>query len=352
MADGIDVRVVDRPQHPVGRLGRVLTQGDVGAGDHPVQLGEHLVLIIESAVAEDVALRAGEEHDAFHLVVRIANGGGVFEEAIGVEAVGLDLALGVVRDREERVAERLCGLGHLDDAGGAVAGGGVRVQVALHVARLNERRQLVFLGDVDLAAIFAQLRGDPRQAEPLENLFLRRRRGGLDRRDAAGLTRLLMFLPSGLLEDAPVVERVPAIDGQLAEVLVVLLAAGEVHEGRPEVCVGHDAAVALQAVLGDDAALGIALDENAIDLVKVCEGVERFSGFVGDDQEVEIADRLLAPPKAAGGLDARDARQVAESRDDGLDHLRRRPDAATLVAAGEQVDAVLDLGELLRRRAP
>ena len=75
--------------------------------------------------------------------------------------------LGVIGQRHVRVALGLGGLGHVFEGLGAVGPVGVRVQVALDVAELDQLRQAARLGGFDLALVLAQLGRDPRQPQAL-----------------------------------------------------------------------------------------------------------------------------------------------------------------------------------------
>ena len=84
----------------------------------------------------------------------------VLEQPLDGQAVGDHLALGVIGDREEFVAERLGGLGHLFD-------GAPPSEAVVWVCRSprmscagDQLRQLVLQRRLDLAAVFAHLRLD------------------------------------------------------------------------------------------------------------------------------------------------------------------------------------------------
>ena len=70
-----------------------------------------------------------------------------------------------IGDREIVQAQGAGRLDHLAQAVLSVRRGGVGVQVALDVGQGQQRRQTVLGGRLDLAAVLAQLRLDPSQAE-------------------------------------------------------------------------------------------------------------------------------------------------------------------------------------------
>ena len=64
VADAVDVRVLDRGQHPLGHLLLGDREGGVDAGDDPVERLDQVVGVVERAVEADVDLRAGEQAKA------------------------------------------------------------------------------------------------------------------------------------------------------------------------------------------------------------------------------------------------------------------------------------------------
>src|SRR5258706_5237201 len=71
----------------------------------------------------------------------------------------------VVGERDVRVAERARTFCHGFDGGGAVGPVGVHVEVAPNVRQAQESRQLIALGERDLAAVLAQFRQNKSEAE-------------------------------------------------------------------------------------------------------------------------------------------------------------------------------------------
>ena len=124
--------------------------------------GEAVVGEIERAVGEDVALDAGQQRQPFEAAVQRADARGVLERAALVEAVGHRQRLAVVGDRDVLVAEPVGGRGHRLERLAAVGLGRVHVQVAAQVGARHERGQRARSLRVELAAVLAQLRLDPR----------------------------------------------------------------------------------------------------------------------------------------------------------------------------------------------
>ena len=142
-------------------------------------------------------------------------------ETLGGLAVGDHRGLRVVRDAEELVAQLFGGLGHLLDGGDAVGGVGVGVEIAADVLEPDELRQRVLLRGFDLAAVLPQQGVHEIQAQ-LRVDFLLRRPGD----------------PLVAFEQAILVELEPGLHGDLAQVDVVGLGAGEVLDAAPKLSGG------------------------------------------------------------------------------------------------------------------
>ena len=67
MRDDVDVRVLDRVEHPLRQLGARLPPPDVERGDHEVERREQLVRVVELAVGADLELAAVEQPEALGL---------------------------------------------------------------------------------------------------------------------------------------------------------------------------------------------------------------------------------------------------------------------------------------------
>jgi hypothetical protein len=66
MADAIDQRVLDGADDSLGHLRSAHPERRVDRGHDPVELGEHIVVVVELAVGEDVDLAPGEQLDPVH----------------------------------------------------------------------------------------------------------------------------------------------------------------------------------------------------------------------------------------------------------------------------------------------
>ena len=64
VADDVDERVRDGPEHALGHLRFVLIERRVHRRDDHVELGEAVIGQVHRAVGADVALDAGEQRDA------------------------------------------------------------------------------------------------------------------------------------------------------------------------------------------------------------------------------------------------------------------------------------------------
>ena len=65
--------MLDGPDHAPRHRLFAHPEGGVHAGDHPVELREQLILVVERAVGQDVHLAAGEQLDALDARVGLAH---------------------------------------------------------------------------------------------------------------------------------------------------------------------------------------------------------------------------------------------------------------------------------------
>src|SRR2546430_2241051 len=91
-------------------------------------------------------------------------------QALRIEPERHRHALGVVGDGDVLVPERPRGIGHLGDRPATVGRLGVHLQVAAHVAQLDELGEPMLARQRDLAARLAQLRRDPIEAQRVVDL--------------------------------------------------------------------------------------------------------------------------------------------------------------------------------------
>ena len=224
--DGVDERVAHRGHHAVGLLLLREPEGGVQARDHPVELLEHFVLVVERAVGQDVGLGARQDRhpvdldrlDALHLAQQLVRLD-VISEPVRGRVVGYRDVLVAALERRQ---------GHLLDGGVTVGESGVHVKVAADVLELDQLGEAAVACRRELAAVLAQLGRDPLHAELLVDLLL----GRAGDRVAA------------LLVGDPVLAHMQAaLDGGRPQRLVVPARAGEVLEQVPECLLGHDAQV-------------------------------------------------------------------------------------------------------------
>ena len=107
------------------------------AGHDPVELLQHVVLVVERAVGQDVHLRAGQQRDAVELRIDLTDPLYLAQQLVGLHVVAKAVRGRVVRDRHVLVALLDRRLRHLLERVAAVGGGGVAVQVALQVRALD-----------------------------------------------------------------------------------------------------------------------------------------------------------------------------------------------------------------------
>ena len=179
------------------------------------------------------------------------------------------------------------------------------MQVAAHVAQLDELRQLAHARRLELARVLAQLRRDRLVAEELVDRVLL---GALE--DVASLD----------VRDAVLRDREPAPHRVLAHGHVVVLRAGEVLEEVAERLRRDDAQVETEPFARDDGRLRVALRGDVGHPAQFGEAARQLGGGCRARDDVEVAERLLPPPHRPGLGNGDGRRQLAQGRNYGL-HL-------------------------------
>ena len=173
----------------------------------------------------------------------------------------------------------------------------MRVQVALDVGQLQQRRQLVLAGGLQLAAVLAQLGRHVGHAQQLVDLLLGRARvGGL------GLVHRHAVLAD---VDAPA-------HGGGAQRLVVASGAGEVLEQVAELVLGHDPQVHRDVLHRGGARAGGARAAGLLDLLERLERLDQRGGVLGAGHDVQVLAALGPAAGAAGQLHADRGRVLAQ----------------------------------------
>ncbi len=275
----------------------------------PVERAAELAVVIELPRRPDVELhpvKQGERRS--QLLLQGTDARALLEE--GVAADARERALRVVGDREDAVAARASGRHDLLERRPSVPGDRrVDVEVAEDVA--DGGRQRAGLRRLDLAAVLAQDRRDPRKAERLVNLLL-----GLAGDDPAALD----------LRKRVLVERPPASERALAQLDVVPLRPREVEARRAELLGRHDPHVDLRSPARDDARLRVPADEDAVDDAHRDDRLHGGARRRRRDDDVDVADRLAEPAERPAVRRVRHARHLAQPRDDALGQRERHRD--------------------------
>ena len=163
----------------------------------------------------------------------------------------------MIGDAEILQAEFLRGLGHLGERAAAVARGGVVVESAAQILRLDEIGQRVLFRRGEFAAILAQLRLDVIETERAVEIALL-----VDLRAPAGGVGPSAF---SIGAEPVFVERPAAGERALAHDDVVLLRAGEVVQREGILGVLHHAQIGLDAALQPHARFRRAVRDHALD---------------------------------------------------------------------------------------
>lgn len=87
MADHVHILVLDRPNDTVGRLGFVLGQRVVRAGDDEIELSQYFVLVIEPTVGENIHFATGKEGDLLVLAAHVVDRLDVRQQTFNAQAV-------------------------------------------------------------------------------------------------------------------------------------------------------------------------------------------------------------------------------------------------------------------------
>src|SRR5581483_4885147 len=111
------------------------------------------------------------------------------------------------------------------------------------------------------------------------------------------------------------------------------LRAGEVLPGGTELLGRDGAAVDLHAV-DDDAALGVAAQQDALDLGQRGEADQRVARRGGGDEQVEVADRVTPAAERPGDLGALRGGQRTQSSEQRLHQWGDEVARAALLAPG------------------
>jgi hypothetical protein len=328
----------------------------VGRGHDDVEGSQEPVGDGDVTVIADVGLHA-REHVDVDRVVDLADLGQLLAELVVGDADAADhpRAGGVVADGDVLVAEVGGSRGHLPDRDLAVGPRGVDVEVAADRARLEQVREVVLEGGLDLAAVRAEFGRNPGHADGRVHALL-----GLAGDALADPLARVGVVDVTDVEDAVLVHLQVALDGDVPDGDVVLLAAGEVLEGAAERRGGDDAEVDPDVARADAGLVLAGLDQD-VGLGPLGEGLDDGFGLVAGCQGVHVADGGLPAADRARGLDALDALDVLEVRDDRVGQRSGLAQQLALVGRPGEVDVVedvllglraeaLDLADLPRRR--
>ena len=160
-----DVGGFQSAQHAIGHLGGFQIHVAVDAGDHNIEFSQGVFGEIHFPVAADVALQTRQDVDTEPVLIQLAHSLGERDGACFIQAVGHGESFRVVRDGDVFVAQGAGGFGHFLQRGAAVGFGGVHMQVAADVGKLHQFREASFESRLNLAAVFAQLRRNPCEAQ-------------------------------------------------------------------------------------------------------------------------------------------------------------------------------------------
>jgi hypothetical protein len=212
----------------------------------------------------------------------------------------------------------------------------------------DQVRELPALRRLDLAAILAQLRSDPRQID-----------GGVDvgffgaRHPLAAswiLCGLRRRLAVARLKDPVLGDLEPAPHRPLAQLDVVLLRAGEIHQSGAVALRRHHPQIHLQPGGELDAGPGVAGHQRPFHLGILDETPDQLAAgpLGGDGQQIQVAHRLAAAAVGSGHfqtLEKLESPQVVQQRSDPAVRLvQPKPTAVIVELADAGEDLLLALG--------
>lgn len=201
----------------------------------------------------------------------------------------------MIGDAQILQAKLVSGLGHLFQAGRAVAPGRVAMEGAEQITRLDEPGQMVLGGGEDFAGVLTQFGLNVIELQsPVDVGFVLARQRGVSRN-----VKQLVFIQLETI-----------LNGPLPQGDVVLLAAGEVVESEGKLGIGNDTQVGVHDNLvhgQNDARFGLAMSGNALYRRELDEGVHDGAGILGADEKVDVLDRLTPPSQLAAQFQANDA---------------------------------------------
>ena len=299
VADRVHPRVLRGAHQTAGQLLLALIESVVDGGHDVVRFGQHVVGQVELPALQDVELDALEDREVTARGVQGVDGPPLLAQPLRVEAERHRHALRMVRDGDVLVAQGARRVGHVLDRSFPIGGARVHLQVAANVLHLHEVREPMVAGERDLAARFAQLRRDPVEAELRIDLLF-----GLPGRTPRAL------------EEAVLVQLVALLLGDLAQLDVVRLGAGEIQQRRT-VRVGlHRPQVHLEAAPQLDRGPRLALRDDFRHVAVRDEPVHHRGAVPRRHQDIQVPDRLTPPPVAPRHLDLPDPAARSEMPDD------------------------------------
>ena len=185
----------------------------------------------------------------------------------------------------------------------AVAGVRVAMKRPAQVLEVEELRQFPLLRRLDFTGSFAQFRRDVIEPERAVKLGL-----VADRRQR--LARPIVRQRSGA--EAVFVDRPAAFERPLAQLDVVLLAAGKMVQRVGVLGIGHQPQIALDAGLQPHGNFGRSARDDFRHLRPRDEELGHRRGITGGDDKIQVAHDLLAPAEAARFARARDRGMAAQ----------------------------------------
>ena len=313
--------MLDRPDQAARHLLLALGERAVHRSHHIIDLPKRVVIKIQAAIRQDVALRARkymgakppgriQKTDLLDLA----------QQPFLRQTIGLETRLGVIRNAEILPPERLRGRRHLSQRIPAIAGGRMIMKRPAQIRLLHQPGQIGALRPLDFPHAFPQLRRDKAQSERGEQVRFRHHSGSTRGSD--------LFLDRALAlrrYEAPLTEAQASGQRALPHLHVVGFRSREVMQGKNKLVLRHEAQVRLQTAGKAHAGLGFTAGRHFLHARLRTEPVDHRSHLARGDNKIQIADRFQPAPQAAGVFRPHDIRESPQTRKNLRGHLVRIP---------------------------
>ncbi len=355
VAEHVHVRVPDRAQQSAGGLIALLVERGVRRRHHNIELIEHLVGIVESAVGQDVDFGSRQQPNVLGLSVELPDSLDVREQGVDLESAGESRTAGVVGDGKSLEAAAARDPDELFEGVPSVRRGAVHVQVTSNVVLFDQRvEDLAQTFEADhrrIESFFAQLRWNPCQVHRRIDVLLGLPgdiawRLGIAKIGLFGVTsRIVLCFPTfGRLlrldtKHTVLIDTQATILSHAAQHHIVIFRPGEILQGSSKRLGRHDAKIDLQPSAKSDRHLGIAAANDGGHFFETPELVHNGVRVGRIDEQVQVADRFATAAITSGHLKLPDSFELPHVNEQLLHDLVGVSPIQTCVSGGSRIDA-------------